>query len=84
MKKVLFYLFLTVTSVTFSQTTNSNEKVDTMMYDNSLQNIVEFTKDYAELMSTWTPEKREEFKIMFVQKRGDIKIIDYPYVKPRD
>jgi len=35
-------------------------------------------------MSTWTPEKREEFKIMFVQKRGDIKIIDYPYVKPRD
>jgi hypothetical protein len=58
--------------------------LDSSANDSTLITLKEFTKEYALLMSTWSAERKKRFNALFVQQRGNIKIVDPTILLPED
>lgn len=73
MKYVCFYMISIGSFTSFGQTTNQEP-----VADSTLKVIDDFSKQYAAMMETWSPEKIKKFNEIFCYRRGHITIPTEP------
>jgi hypothetical protein len=82
--KLLVAIFMGMHAVSYAQPPSTSNSLDSLANDSTLIMLNEFTKEYAVLMSTWSPERKERFNALFVQQRGNLKLVDPTVLKPED